>query len=44
MISCAPDRVAVSKLGECSFKAGVDEHGKPVGASFEVDYVWKLSE
>jgi protein TonB len=36
------DRVAVSKLSECSFKAGVDENGRPMGASFEVDYVWKL--
>lgn len=36
------DRVAVSKLSECSFKAGLDEHGKPTGGSFEVDYVWKL--
>jgi protein TonB len=36
------DRVALSKLSECNFKAGTDEHGKPVGASFEVDYVWKL--
>jgi protein TonB len=36
------DRVAVSKLSECSFKAGIDENGRPMGASFEVDYVWKL--
>lgn len=36
------DRVAVSKLGECVFKAGADENGKPVGASFTVEYVWKL--
>ena len=36
------DRMAVSKLGECHFTAGRDEHGKPVGGSFEVDYVWKL--
>ena len=36
------DRVAVSKLSECSFKAGIDENGRPVGAAFEVDYVWKL--
>lgn len=36
------DRIAVSKLGECSFTAGRDETGKPVGGSFEVDYVWKL--
>jgi protein TonB len=36
------DRTAVSKLGECNFKAGRDETGKAVGGSFEVDYVWKL--
>lgn len=36
------DRVAVSKLSECSFKAGRDETGKPIGGSFEVEYVWKL--
>ncbi len=36
------DRLAASKLGECKFKAGVDENGKPMGASFDVDYVWKL--
>jgi protein TonB len=36
------DRVAVSKLSECRFKAGRDETGKPVGGSFEVEYVWKL--
>ncbi len=36
------DRIAVTKLAECSFKAGADETGKPVGASFTVEYVWKL--
>lgn len=36
------DRVAVSKLSECSFKAGRDETGKAVGGTFVVDYVWKL--
>lgn len=36
------DRIAASKLAECKFKAGVDENGKPVGASFDVEYVWKL--
>lgn len=36
------DRVAVSKLGECNFTPGIDEHGKPVGGSFDVEYVWKL--
>lgn len=36
------DRVAASKLGECKFSPGVDENGRPVGASVDVDYVWKL--
>ncbi len=38
------DRIALSKLSECIFKAGQDENGRPVGASFTVEYVWKLSE
>ena len=38
------DRLAVTKLSECNFKPGTDENGKAVGASFDVDYVWKLSE
>lgn len=36
------DRVALSRLSGCSFTAGMDENGRPVGASFDVDYVWKL--
>jgi periplasmic protein TonB len=36
------DRVTLTKLSECSFKAGVDENGKAVGGTFEVEYVWKL--
>jgi protein TonB len=36
------DRIALSKLSECTFKAGIDENGKPMGGSFDVDYVWKL--
>jgi protein TonB len=36
------DRLALSKLSECKFTPGNDETGKPVGASFDVDYVWKL--
>lgn len=36
------DRTALSKLSECKFAAGTDENGRPVGASFDVDYVWKL--
>ncbi len=36
------DRVALAKLKECRFTAGADENGRPVGASFDVEYVWKL--
>ncbi len=36
------DRMAVTKLSECAFKPGIDENGKAVGGSFEVEYVWKL--
>jgi protein TonB len=36
------DRVAVTKLAECSFRPGLDENGRPTGGTFTVDYVWKL--
>lgn len=36
------DRLAVSKLSECNFKPGRDENGRPIGGSFDVEYVWKL--
>ena len=36
------DRMAVTKLSDCKFTAGTDENGRPVGASFDVEYVWKL--
>jgi protein TonB len=36
------DRVAVDKLSGCTFTPGLDENGRPVGASFDVDYVWKI--
>jgi len=36
------DRVAADKLGTCKFTPGVDENGKPVGATTDVEYVWKL--
>ncbi len=36
------DRVALEKLSDCKFGPGTDENGRPVGASFDVDYVWKL--
>lgn len=36
------DRVALSKLSECTFRPGNDETGKPVGGTTEVEYVWKI--
>jgi len=36
------DRMAMSKLSECAFRPGSDENGRPVGGTFEVEYVWKL--
>ena len=39
----ALDRVAVQKLSECKFSPGIDENGRAVGGSFEVEYVWKLA-
>ena len=39
----ALDRVAVQKLSECKFTPGLDENGRAVGGSFEVEYVWKLA-
>jgi protein TonB len=36
------DRTAVDALSKCRFKPGTDEHGKPVGGTTVVDYVWKL--
>lgn len=36
------DRTAVEKLSQCKFTPGMDENGRPVGGTFDVDYVWKL--
>ena len=36
------DRTAVEALSKCRFKPGTDEHGKPMGGTTVVDYVWKL--
>jgi len=36
------DRITIEKLGDCTFKPGADENGRPVGASFDVEYVWKI--
>lgn len=36
------DRIALAKLGECTFTPGIDDHGKPTGGSFDVEYVWRL--
>jgi protein TonB len=35
------DRTAVEALSKCRFKPGTDEHGKPIGGTTMVDYVWK---
>jgi len=37
------DRVAVDKLSTCKFSPGIDSNGKPVGGSFDVEYVWKIN-
>ncbi len=39
----ALDRVALQKLSECKFRPGNDENGRPIGATVDVEYVWKLS-
>jgi protein TonB len=36
------DRTALNALSGCTFKPGRDTNGNPVGASFPVEYVWKL--
>ena len=36
------DRIALEKLSECKFGPGTDENGRAVGASKDVEYVWKL--
>ena len=38
----ALDKVAVDKLSTCKFTPGIDANGKPVGGTFEVEYVWKI--
>jgi len=40
----ALDRAAIEALGQCAFKPGTDDDGKPVGGDAVVDYVWKLDE
>ncbi len=36
------DRAAIDALSKCPFKPGMDETGKPIGATTVVEYVWKL--
>ncbi|MBT9486625.1 MAG: TonB family protein [Rubrivivax sp.] len=36
------DRLAIQKFSECSFKPGLDENGKPVGGTMNVEFVWKI--
>ena len=37
------DRLLLSKISECAFKAGLDENGRPMGGTFDWEFVWKLS-
>jgi protein TonB len=37
------DRVAVEKFSTCKFTPGTDATGKAVGATKDVEYVWKLN-
>jgi protein TonB len=36
------DRAAVTSLSGCTFRPGRDSAGQAVGASTNVEYVWKL--
>jgi protein TonB len=36
------DRVAQAKLSECTFKPGIDENGRAVGGTTQVEFVWKI--
>jgi len=38
------DRIALEKLSTCRFRAGNDSSGKPLGRTWEIEYVWKLTE
>jgi protein TonB len=36
------DRVVLRMLSGCSFRAGIDENGRPMGGTFEQSYEWRL--
>lgn len=36
------DRVAADKLATCRFTPGVDETGRSVGGTFDIEYVWRI--
>ena len=36
------DNAAIDALSKCRFKPGIDEHGKLVGGTTVVEYVWKI--
>jgi protein TonB len=36
------DRIAQEKLSTCRFTPGIDENGRAVGGTFDVEYVWKI--
>jgi periplasmic protein TonB len=41
----ALDRLVLQKMGDCKFKAGADENGKPVGGAwFDYEFVWKINQ
>jgi protein TonB len=37
------DKAAAEALAQCPVTAGTDEMGRPVGATADVEYVWKLN-
>ena len=38
------DRAAIAALSQCAFKPGIDQNGRPMGASTTVEYVWRLED
>jgi protein TonB len=36
------DRLALDRLSQCKFTAGRDSEGRPIGATFDFEYVWNL--
>jgi protein TonB len=38
------DTAALNALSLCNFQPGIDENGKPVGGSTELEYKWNLMQ